>query len=67
MFDYESLHIFEYVTYLPIFKEIMVIIIFHNTDGSCLSWIFWEHENLSDFKEYFIGLYRRVALAKNLA
>ena len=26
----ESLHIFDYVAYLPIFKEIMVIIVFHN-------------------------------------
>ena len=26
----ESLHIFDYVTYILIFKEVMVIIIFHN-------------------------------------
>ena len=29
-FIYDSLHIFNYITYLLMFKEIMVIIMFHN-------------------------------------
>ena len=43
------------------------------TGGSHLSQIFWEHGNLSGLRviwliqSYFIGLNRKVALAKNLA
>ena len=42
------------------------------TCGSCVSWIFGEHENLSGLRliwfiqSYLIGLNRKVAWAKNL-